>query len=252
VLDNFSSDTIDNIIHHANNPRELLEGDLKDPATVKEAVGGVDTVFHYAANPQVRVSTTNPETHFNENILATFNLLETMRENGVNETVFTSSSSIYGEPEEIPVNEDASLTPVSVYDASKSACENLIRAYSHLYGIKAVALSYANVVGPRLRNGVVYDLIVKLMKNPKELEILCDGTQLRSYIYYVEDAIEATLIAWEKSPKDFEVYNTGSGYWLSVNDVAKIVLEVIRLVYEVKGNFIVIKIYPIRRDRFGV
>jgi len=229
VLDNFSSGTIDNIIHHANNPRVVvLEGDLKDPETVKEAVGGVDTVFHYAANPEVRVSTTNPETHFNENIVATFSLLEAMRKNDVKEIVFASSSSVYGEPEEIPVNEDAPIRPVSVYGASKAACENLIHAYTHLYGIKAVVLRYANVVGPRLRHGVVYDFIVKLMKNPKELEILGDGTQLRSYIY-VEDAIEATLIAWEKSPKDFEVYNVGSEHWLSVNDVAKIILDVMGL-----------------------
>jgi len=158
----------------------------------------VDVVFHFAANPEVRVSTTNPEIHFNENVVATFNLLEAMRREGVKEMVFASSSSVYGEPDEIPVSEEAPVRPVSVYGASKAACESLIHAYSKLYGVKAVVLRYANVVGPRLKHGVVYDFVVKLRKSPSELEVLGDGKQVRSYIH-VSDAVEATLIAWMKS-----------------------------------------------------
>jgi len=115
----------------------------------------------------------------------------------VREIVFASTSSVYGEPEEIPVDEDAPVRPVSVYGASKAACENLIHAYSKLYGIRAVVLRYANVVGPRLRHGVVWDFINKLLRNPTELEILGDGKQIRSYIN-VDDAIEATITAWRK------------------------------------------------------
>jgi len=170
------------------------------------AVEGVDVVFHFAANPEVRVSTTNPEIHFNENIVATFNLLEAMRKKGVKELVFASSSSVYGEPEEIPVDENAPIRPVSVYGASKAACEALIHAYSKLYGIKAVVLRYANVVGPRLRHGVVWDFINKLLKNPAELEILGDGKQVRSYIY-IDDAIEATILPGEQTEASYEVYN---------------------------------------------
>jgi UDP-glucose 4-epimerase len=129
------------------------------------------------------VSTITPEIHFNENVVATFNLLEAMRKNDVEELVFASSSSVYGEPESIPVSEEAPIKPVSVYGASKATCENLIHAYTNLYGLKAVVLRYANVVGPRLRHGVIYDFIVKLGKNTKQLEILGDGAQKRSYIY---------------------------------------------------------------------
>ena len=205
VVDNLSSGRLENLRRHLKlKAIELIIGDLKDPQTAFKAVEGVDVVFHLAANPEVRVSTTNPEIHFNENVLATFRLLEAMRKKGVKELVFASSSSVYGEPEVIPVGEDAPIKPVSVYGASKAACENLIHAYSKLYGIKAIVLRYANVVGPRLRHGVIWDLIIKLRRNPSELEILGDGKQVRSYIY-VDDALEATLLAWRKTTSYFEV-----------------------------------------------
>ncbi|MEM4435693.1 MAG: SDR family NAD(P)-dependent oxidoreductase [Thermosphaera sp.] len=229
VVDNFSSGRLENVEHHRSNSRvEVSKGDLKDPRVAEESVKDVDIVFHYAANPEVRVSTTNPEVHFNENILATFNLLEAMRKRGVREIVFASSSSIYGEPEAIPVTEDASMRPVSVYGASKAACENLIHAYSKLYGIKAIVLRYANVVGPRLRHGVVYDFIVKLGRNAEELEILGDGNQVRSYIY-VDDAVEATMVAYDNSEKLFNVYNVASEDWITINEVAEAVTHAIGL-----------------------
>jgi UDP-glucose 4-epimerase len=165
---------------------------------------------------------------FNENVVATFNLLEAMRRKGVKEIVFASSSSVYGEPEEIPVGEDAPVRPVSVYGASKAACENLIHAYSKLYGIRAVALRYANVVGPRLRHGVVWDFANKLKKNPSELEILGDGKQVRSYVH-VSDAVEATIIAWERGGQGFEVYNVASEDWIAVDEVADEVVKAMGL-----------------------
>jgi UDP-glucose 4-epimerase len=205
-----------------------MVGDLKRPDDALRAVEGVETVFHYAANPEVRVSTTNPEIHFNENVVATFNLLEAMRKRDVKELVFASSSSVYGEPEEIPANETAPVRPVSVYGASKAACENLIHAYSRLYGIRAVVLRYANVVGPRLRHGVIWDLINKLEKNPSELEILGDGMQVRSYIY-IDDAVKATIMAWRKASNSFEIYNVASEDWITVNEVADEVIKIMGL-----------------------
>lgn len=229
ILDNFSSGRMENIQHHRSNPNvEILRNDLKELQAVCEAIRNVDTVFHFAANPEVRVSTTNPEIHFNENVVVTFNILEAMRKNDVKELVFASSSTVYGEPEKLPVSEDAPIKPVSVYGASKAACENLIHAYSRLYGIKAIILRYANVVGPRLRHGVVYDFIRKLFENIGVLEILGDGTQVRSFIY-VDDAIEATLMAWKKTTNYFEVYNVGSEDWISVNEVAEEVVRTLGL-----------------------
>jgi len=230
IVDNFSSGRMENIEHHKGNREvEILRGDLKSPKEAEEAVRDVDVVFHYAANPEVRVSTTNPEIHFNENVVATFNLLEGMRKNDVKQLVFASSSSVYGEPENIPVSEDAPIKPVSVYGASKAACENLIHAYCNLYGLKAVVLRYANVVGPRLRHGVIYDFIVKLRENLRYLEILGDGAQKRSYIY-IDDAVEATLIAYNTTAgKRFEVFNIGSEDYITVKEVADIVVDTLGL-----------------------
>ena len=225
IVDNFSSGRMENIEHHRGNRKvEILRGDLKSPKEAEKAVRDVDVVFHYAANPEVRVSTTNPDIHFNENVVATFNLLEAMRKNDVKQLVFASSSSVYGEPEAIPINEDAPIKPVSVYGASKAACESLIHAYSNLYGIRAVILRYANVVGPRLRHGVVYDFVKKLLRNQQVLEVLGDGTQTRSYIY-VTDAVNATILTLKNTRKNFDVYNIGNSDWVAVKEVAKIVAE---------------------------
>jgi len=230
IVDNFSSGRMENVEHHRGNRRvEILRGDLKSPKEAEEAVKGVDVVFHYAANPEVRLSATNPDVHFNENVVATFNLLEAMRKNDVEQLVFASSSSVYGEPENIPVSEDAPIKPVSVYGASKAACENLIHAYCNLYGLKAVVLRYANVVGPRLRHGIIYDFVVKLYKNPKQLEILGDGTQKRSYIY-IDDAVEATMIAYNAAAgKRFEAFNVGNEDYITVKEVADIVVDALKL-----------------------
>jgi UDP-glucose 4-epimerase len=103
VLDNLSSGSLDNLAHHKDNSKvEVVIGDLKRMEDVARAVEGMDVVFHFAANPEVRVSAINPEIHFNENVVATFNLLEAIRRRGVKEMIFASSSSVYGEPDEIP------------------------------------------------------------------------------------------------------------------------------------------------------
>jgi UDP-glucose 4-epimerase len=237
VVDNLSSGRVENIKHHLDtNSVELIIGDLKDLQIALKAVEGADVVFHFAANPEVRVSTTNPEIHFNENVVATFNLLEAMRRKGVKELVFASSSSVYGEPEEIPVDENAPIRPVSVYGASKAACEALIHAYTKLYEIKAVALRYANVVGPRLRHGVVWDLINKLLKNPAELEILGNGRQVRSYVY-IDDTIEATITALRKTETSYEVYNIASEDWITVDEVADEIIKAMGLSNVVKKTY---------------
>jgi len=229
VVDNLSSGRLKNLKHWLDSKGvELLVGDLREPEVALRAVDGVNVVFHFAANPEVRLSTTDPEVHFTNNIVATFNVLEAMRKSSVEEIVFASSSTVYGEPETIPVGEDAPLKPISVYGASKAACENIIHSYTKLYGIKAVVLRYANIVGPRLRHGVVWDFINKLLVDRRRLEILGDGKQVRSYIH-IEDAVEATMIAWRKSKEDLEVYNVASGDWITVNDVADTVVEVMGL-----------------------
>jgi UDP-glucose 4-epimerase len=227
VLDNLSSGRLENLAHHGNSIKVII-ADLKKPEEILSNIKGVNAIFHFAANPEVRVSSTNPEIHFNENIVTTFNLLEAMRKKDIKQLVFASSSSVYGEPNIIPVDENSPVKPTSVYGASKASCESLIHAYSKLYGIRAVVLRYANVIGSRLRHGIVWDFVNKLKANPKELEVLGDGTQVRSYIY-INDAIEATLLAWKRSSNGFDVFNVGSEDWISVDQVAKIVIDTMKL-----------------------
>jgi UDP-glucose 4-epimerase len=225
VLDNLSSGSLENIKHLlARKNIEFIHIDIKNYEELKKALRNVETIFHFAANPEVRVSTINPEVHFKENIVATFNVLEASRTSEVKEIVFASSSSVYGEADNIPVPEEAPVKPVSVYGASKASCENLLHAYSVLYGLKTLVLRYANIVGPRLRHGIIYDLLIKLTRNKSELEVLGDGEQIRSYLH-VRDAINATLIAWKYIKERYMVLNIGNKDWISVKDVVNIVLR---------------------------
>ena len=225
VLDNLSSGSLENIKHLlARKNIEFVYIDIKNYEELKKALRDVETVFHFAANPEVRVSTVNPEVHFRENIIATFNVLEASRTGGVREIVFASSSSVYGEADNIPVPEEAPVKPVSVYGASKASCENLLHAYSVLYGLRTLILRYANVVGPRLRHGVIYDLLIKLARSKGELEVLGDGEQIRSYLH-VKDAVNATLTAWKFARERYVVLNIGNKDWISVKDVVNIILR---------------------------
>lgn len=230
VIDNFSTGKKENLKHLKGNPNiEMVVGDLKKFEDCIKAVKGVETVFHLAANPEVRLSTTHPKIHFDENVVATFNLLEAIRKvSDAKCLLFASSSSVYGEPKEIPVSEEAPIRPVSVYGASKASCEALIHAYSKLYGIRALILRYANIIGPSLRHGVIYDLILKLRKNNRKLEILGDGTQIRSYLY-ITDVINANLMAHRHIRSHFDVFNVGNEDWLSVRELADIVTKTLGL-----------------------
>lgn len=204
------------------NPRaRLYVRDLKDPAW-GEDIGPVDVVFHFAANPEVRVSSTEPRVHFEENVAATFNVLELARRRGVKLLVFASSSTVYGEAAVLPTPEDAPIAPISVYGAAKAAGEVMCGTYGRLYGVRCLALRYANIVGPRLRHGAIYDFLMKLAKSPDVLEVLGDGTQTKSYLH-VSEAVDATVRAFEKFAEDsapFLALNVGNRDAANVKDIA--------------------------------
>ncbi|OYT30455.1 MAG: UDP-glucose 4-epimerase [Thermofilum sp. ex4484_79] len=225
VLDNFSTGRIENLHPFEDSERILVKRvDLRDFEKLKEVLcEDVIAVFHFAANPEVRVG--NPKEHFEHNILVTYNLLEAMRTKDIKNIVFASSSTVYGEAKKLPTPEDyGPLRPISVYGASKLACEALISSYTHTYDFTGVTLRYANVVGPNPTRGVVKDFVEKLKKNPHELEILGDGKQTKSYVW-IEDAVNGTLIAWEKIKSGFEEFNIGSPDAVSVTRIAEIVVE---------------------------
>jgi len=207
---------------------KLVKGDLLDKKTLSEEMKGVDTVFHYAANPDVRAAMSDTRVHFDQNILATFNVLEAMRESETaRELVFASSSVVYGVPEKIPTPESyGPLLPISMYGSSKLAAEAMIASYSDNYGISATMMRYANIIGGRA-HGVTFDFVNKLKKSPGELEILGDGTQTKSYLL-LDDCVEGTLFAAEKTKK-LEVFNLGSEDQLNVKKIADIIVEAMKL-----------------------
>jgi len=233
VIDNLSSGCIDNIKTWLGcSTFRFIKSDLKSLDRWVEVFKNVDIVFHYAANPEVRVSVMDPKIHFKENLQATFNVLEACRNFKVRYLVFASTSTVYGDADKIPTPEDYHpLNPISIYGAVKLACEILIQTYSRLYGLKALILRYANIIGPKMKRGVIIDFINKLQVNPKKLEILGDGRQRKSYLY-VEDAIDATLKALNyilDFEKTMEIFNVGSEDWITVEEIADIVTDAMNL-----------------------
>ena len=233
VFDNLSSGKIENVERWLKDENfRFVRGDLRQKEKIRKAVAGCDMIFHFAANPDVRAAAT---AHFSD-VIGTFNLLESLRNVDVSKFVFASSSTVYGEAENIPTSEDyAPLLPISMYGASKLACEALVSSYAHSLGFKAVILRLANVVGPRSSHGVLHDFIMKLRRNPKELEILGDGSQTKSYLY-IDDCIDAIMLITEKFNGDVEVFNVGSEDQVNVRRIAEIVVEVLNL-KDVKFKF---------------
>jgi UDP-glucose 4-epimerase len=226
VYDNLSSGKIEFIEHHMENRNfKFIKADLLDFEKLKSSVEDVELIYHVAANPDVKLGAEDTKVHFEQNVRATYNLLEVMRIKDIEDIVFTSTSTVYGEATKIPTPEDyGPLVPISLYGASKLAAEAFITSYAHTFGMRAVIYRFANIVGPRSTHGVIYDFIMKLRNNPRELEILGDGTQTKSYLY-VEDCVDAIIFGYEHRKEDVEIFNIGSEDWINVRKIADIVVE---------------------------
>jgi UDP-glucose 4-epimerase len=195
----------------------------------QDAMKGADRVYHLAADPDVRQSAMTPDPTIRNNIVATYRVLEAMRTHGIPELVFTSTSTIYGEATVIPTPEDYTpLEPISVYGASKLACEALISAYCHSFQMRSWVFRFANIIGERSGHGVITDFIQKLRQNPKELEILGDGRQTKSYLE-VHECVEAMLYAVGQAKEPVNTFNIGSEDWIDVKTIAGIVADEMHL-----------------------
>ena len=226
VIDNLASGQLSNLDRWMGHQGfEFIEGDLLERDVSLEAVEECSQVFHLAANPEVQANKADPEEHFRQNIEATYSLLEAIAERGgVELLVFASTSTVYGEATVLPTPEGYGPTkPISMYGASKLACEALISAYASMHGFKAVIYRLANVVGPRSNHGVIWDFVGKLRGSPEELEVLGDGTQSKSYLY-IDDCVDGFLKGAE-SAEQVAVFNIGSMDRTSVLRIAEIVKE---------------------------
>ena len=226
VFDNLSSGKLEFIEQHLKNPNfSLIEGDMLDTDAINEACKGIDFVFHVAANPDVKLGASDTKVHFDQNITATYNLLEALRRNRVKKLAFTSTSTVYGDAKVMPTPESyGPLVPISLYGASKLACEALITSYSHTFDIQTWLFRFANIVGDRSTHGITVDFVRKLQENPEKLEILGDGKQEKSYLH-VSECVDSILFAIEKSGEEVNIFNIGSEDTLSASEIGKIVVE---------------------------
>jgi len=232
-LDNFSSGSRTNLVKAVENPRfRLVEGDLSNSDMARKALADCNLIFHMAADPEVQIGSENPLTHFQQNLVTTFNLLEAIRVRKIpTKLVFASTSTVYGEPSLIPTPENyAPLLPISTYGATKLGCEALLASYSQLLPLQVVIFRFANVVGRRTKHGVLYDFIRKLQKNPAELEVLGDGTQTKSYLH-IDDCVDAFLKVLDNTfwNKDVDIYNIGTEDKTNVLEIARIIMEAMGL-----------------------
>lgn len=226
IFDNLSSGKIGFIEKHLENTDfTLIKGDILDNEVIDRACRDIDLVCHVAANPDVRLGASDTKIHFDQNILATYNILEAIRKNNIKKVVFTSTSTIYGEAHIMPTPENyGPLIPISLYGASKLACEALITSYSHTFDMQAWIFRFANIVGPRSTHGVIVDFIRKLRENPTQLEILGDGQQEKSYLH-VSECVNSILFAIEKSREDVNIFNIGSEDTISATEIGRVIAE---------------------------
>ncbi|WML66861.1 MAG: UDP-glucose 4-epimerase [Methanoregula sp. SKADARSKE-2] len=229
VIDSLCAGKKETIARHIGSSKvRFLREDLLGNGW-QDAIEGADRLFHLAADPDVRQSAVDPDPTMRQNILATYRVLEAMRLQNVPELVFTSTSTVYGDASVIPTPESYTpLEPISVYGASKLACEALISAYCHSFGMKSWIFRFANIIGERSGHGVITDFIRKLEENPAELEILGDGRQTKSYLE-VHECIAAMLFAVGHSRGAVNTFNIGSEDWIDVRSIAEIVTEELHL-----------------------
>jgi UDP-glucose 4-epimerase len=218
VLDNLSRGRLENISQCLELPSfEFVNADLLDysnsngqkASTLQKIVNRSDIIFHLAANPDVAIGTENTQIDFQQNVQATYNLLESVRKSqqavdykntnryetqNKKRLIFTSSSTVYGKAKKRPTPENYSpLYPISLYGSTKLAGEAIISGYCHMFGIYCVIARLANIIGPTNTHGVIYDFIRKLTAHPDFLAILGNGQQDKSYLY-IDDCVSALIL----------------------------------------------------------
>jgi len=196
----------------------LVKGDLLDEDSLSGAITGHEFVFHLAANADVRFGTEHPRRDLEQNTIVTYNILEAMRNHGIRKIAFASTGSVYGETTVIPTPEDAPFPiQTSLYAASKLAGEGMIAAYCEGFGFQSWIFRFVSILGERYTHGHVFDFYRKLKQNPSRLKVLGNGKQRKSYLY-IQDCIDAILLALEKSNEPVNVLNLGVDGYCELND----------------------------------
>ena len=230
VYDNFCSGKMSHVEHHLNNEAfKLVEGDVLDFDTLIDAVAGHDFIFHFAANPDIARSMVETDLDLRLGIIATYNVVEAMRKTGVKNIAYSSGSGVYGDVPDVSTPEHfGPLMPISMYGASKLGAEGIISAFCHLYDMRAWIFRFANVVGKRQTHGVGFDFIRKLSKDPRQLQILGDGSQSKSYIH-VSDILDAMQFVISRTSLQVNLFNVATDDYVTVNEIADVAVQQMRL-----------------------
>ncbi len=233
VIDNLSSGKEEHVEPLRSNARfHFIEGDLLDPDLVESVVAGKDIVYHLAANPDVKFAPGDAtDKDLKQNTICTYHVLEGMRRRGVRRLGFASTSAVYGPSERQPIPEDNPTRPISLYGATKLACEGMIGAFQHLFDMDCWIFRFANIVGPKVRKTgrtVVGDFIDRLQNDPTRLRILGDGQQAKSYLLN-EECVAAMLFVVQNAPRGLQIFNLGCDDSLPVHRIADMVVEAMGL-----------------------
>jgi len=227
VFDNLSTGKLDNISNWlGRSDFDFVQADILDSSTLDKTVETCDTIFHLAANSSVASGAINTKIDYEQNLMTTYNILEAMRKShSCKKIIFTSTSTVYGEVGKMPISENYSpLKPISLYGATKLACEALISGYCHMFDMSSVIVRLANIIGLGT-HGVINDFFIKLSSNRNYLEILGNGKQNKSYLY-INDCIDALMRLLEVvEGKTFDIFNLGSDDTITVSDIAEIVIR---------------------------
>lgn len=234
VIDNLSSSRPEDVEVLIRERRvSFVKMDIRDLEALKKVSKGMDLVIHLAANADVRYYD-GKETgdDFVINATGTYNIVEAMRKNDINSLIFSSSSSVYGLAEKIPTPESyGPLLPESLYAGSKLAAEGIITSFSSIFGFNSWIFRFANIVAPNYRTvgrNVIPDLILKLKESGSPLEILGNGRQRKSYLY-VDDCIRGMIHLSNASPRSIDIFNLGNRDSTTVDEIARIVVEEMRM-----------------------
>jgi UDP-glucose 4-epimerase len=216
--DNLSTGQVEFLEEAQRSPRfRLVRGDTLDAPGLSAAMAGCDVAFHLAANADVRFGTNHPRRDLEQNTIATFNVLEGMRANGIRRVAFSSTGSIYGEPDVFPTPESAPFPiQTSLYGASKLAGEGLLSAYAHGFGFEVYIFRFVSILGERYTHGHVFDFYRKLLADPTRIEVLGNGRQRKSYLY-VQDCLSAIFLAMERAHQPVNVFNLGADEFVTVD-----------------------------------
>lgn len=229
AYDNFSSGQAWHYQHQNDARLRVVKADVKDTHNLITAMTGHDVVIHLASNPDIARAVTEPSIDFTEGFLLTHCVLEAMRVTQTKRILYISGSGVYGDRHETECHEEqTALKPISIYGASKLAGEAFVASYCAMFDFSACVFRFGNVVGPRQTHGVGYDFIRRLLKNPKQLTILGDGLQSKSYVH-VEDIVRAVLLANQTLTTHYEIYNVATGDYITVKEIADIITKQMHL-----------------------